>query len=71
MLLLTNEISSLICPNAGHELLRHVLFAAGGRAHGPSGAHRGPVAACEEGPRPSIGPPVFGEPLSEGCAAAR
>lgn len=48
-----------------------VVFAAGGRAHGSSGAHRGPVAACEEGPRPSTGPPVFGEPLSEGCAAAR
>lgn len=25
MLLLTNEISHLICPNAGHELLHHVL----------------------------------------------
>ena len=48
-----------------------LVFAAGRRAHGAPGAHRGPVAACKEGPRPSAGSPVFGEPLPEGRAAAR
>lgn len=45
--------------------------AAGGETHGPAGAHRGPVVACEEGPRPAAGAPVSGEPLPPGCAAAR
>lgn len=42
-----------------------VALAAGGRAHWAAGAHRGLVAARKEGPRPSAGPPVFGEPLPE------
>lgn len=48
-----------------------LTFPAGGKAHGPAGAHRGPVVAREEGPRPSAGAPVSGEPLPPGCAAAR
>lgn len=46
------------------------VFAAGRRAHGEAGAHWGPVVACEEGPRPSVGTSVSGEPLPPGCAAA-
>lgn len=48
-----------------------LTFAAGGKTHGPAGTHRGPVVACEEGPRPAAGAPVSGEPLPPGCAAAR
>lgn len=48
-----------------------LVLAAGGGAHGPPGAHGGPVAAREEGPRPAAGSPFPGEPLPEGRAAAR